>query len=188
VDLLDQGTGEARRASSFLRADGYFFDLASTSVLKRAIRTLWIVLDEMDLCGFPCTAPGGLTKGIMAPCKGLKEIAQKFGQEQVQKSRRSYDIRSLGLAKMDARRPRSDLGYAHLKEEEFPGTESLKDTLNWALPYWQKRIVPRLRDGNHVMISAHENSLRALVKYLNDISGDEILGLNIPAGYSSVSK
>ncbi len=188
VDLSDRGIWEAHRASSLLKAEGYPFDGAHTSVLKRAIRTLWIVLDGMDLMWIPVRRSWHLNERHYGALQGLdkRKTAEIYGQDQVRKWRRSYDVRPPALAETDSRHPKFDPRYAHLREEELPGTESLKDTLNRVLPYWHETIVPNLRDGKHVLISAHGNSLRALVKYLDNISGDEIVGLNIPTGFPLV--
>jgi len=188
VDLSDHGIWEAHRASSLLKGEGYSFDVAYTSVLKRAIRTLWIVLDGMDLMWIPVYRSWRLNERHYGALQGLdkRETAERYGQEQVQKWRRSYDIRPPALAETDSRHSKFDPRYAHLKAEELPGTESLKDTLNRVLPYWHETIVPRLRDGQHVLVSAHGNSLRALVKYLDNISDEEITGLNIPTGFPLV--
>jgi len=188
VDLSEHGIWEAHRASRLLKAEGYSFDVAYTSVLKRAIRTLWIVLEEMDLMWIPVYRSWRLNERHYGALQGLdkRETAEKYGQGQVQKWRRSYDIRPPALAETDNRRPKFDPRYAHLKENELPSTESLKDTLNRVLPYWHETIVPNLRDGLHVLISAHGNSLRALVKYLDNISDEEITDLNIPTGFPLV--
>jgi 2,3-bisphosphoglycerate-dependent phosphoglycerate mutase len=188
VDLSDHGIWEAHRASSLLKAEGYSFDVAYTSVLKRAIRTLWIVLDEMDLSWIPVYRSWRLNERHYGALQGLdkRETAERYGQGQVRKWRRSYDIRPPALVETDSRHPKFDPRYAHLKEEELPISESLEDTLNRVLPYWHETIVPRLMDGQHVLVSAHGNSLRALVKYLDKISDDEIIGLNIPTGFPLV--
>jgi 2,3-bisphosphoglycerate-dependent phosphoglycerate mutase len=188
VDLSDHGIWEAHRACGLLRAEGYSFDVAHTSVLKRAIRTLWIVLDGMDLMWIPVYRSWRLNERHYGALQGLdkRKTAEIYGQAQVQKWRRSYDILPPALAETDNRHPKFDPRYAHLKEEELPGAESLKDTLNRVLPYWHETIGPSLLDGKHVLISAHGNSLRALVKYLDNISDDEIPELNIPTGFPLV--
>ena len=184
VDLCDHGKLEARKAGRLLRAEGYSFDVAYTSVLKRAIRTLWIVMDEMDLMYIPVYRSWRLNERHYGALQGLnkKDMAKKFSPEQVLKWRRSFDIRPPNLTQTDSRHPRFDLRYAHLKEAELPRAESLKDTLYRVLPYWHETIAPNLRAGKKVLISAHGNSLRALVKYLDNVSDDEVVGLNIPTG------
>ena len=184
VDLSDQGIQEAYRAGKLLKAVGYSFDAAYTSVLKRAIRTLWIVLDEMDLMWIPVYRSWRLNERHYGDLQGInkQDTVERYGHEQVQKWRRGYVIRPPSLTRTDSRHPRFDPRYAHLKEEELPGSESLRDTLRRVLPYWHEAIVPNLRDGKNVLVTAHGNSLRALVKHLDNISDDEIVGLNIPTG------
>jgi 2,3-bisphosphoglycerate-dependent phosphoglycerate mutase len=184
VDLSDQGIREAHQAGKVLKAEGYIFNVAYTSVLKRAIRTLWIVLDEMDLMWIPVHCSWRLNERHYGALQGLnkKATAQKYGAEQVHIWRRSYDVQPPVLAVTDPRHPRFDPRYAHLKEEELPCTESLKDTLNRVLPYWHNAIVPSLREDKTILISAHGNSLRALVKYLDNVSDEDIMELNIPTG------
>lgn len=188
VDLSDQGIQEARTAGKVLKAEGYSFDVTYTSVLKRSIRTLWIVLDEMDLMWIPIHCSWKLNERHYGALQGLnkREITEKYGPEQVQKWRRSYAIQPPALDKTDHRHPRFDPRYADLKEEELPDTESLKDTLNRVLPYWHETIAPTLKEGKKVLISAHGNSLRALVKYFDNISDEEIVELNIPTGFPLV--
>jgi 2,3-bisphosphoglycerate-dependent phosphoglycerate mutase len=184
VDLSDHGMLEARKAGQLLKAEGYSFDVAYTSVLKRAIRTLWIVMDEMDLMWIPVYRSWRLNERHYGALQGLNKqnMAKKYSPEQVQKWRRSFGIRPPDLIQTDSRRPRFDTRYAHLKEEELPSAESLKDTLQRVLPYWHEIIMPNLKAGKKVLISAHGNSLRALLKYLDNISDDEVVGLNIPTG------
>jgi 2,3-bisphosphoglycerate-dependent phosphoglycerate mutase len=184
VDLSDQGVREAHQAGKVLKAGGYAFNTAYTSVLKRAIRTLWIVLDEMDLMWIPVHCSWRLNERHYGALQGLnkKATAQKYGDEQVHIWRRSYDVRPPALAVTDPRHPRFDPRYADLKEEELPCTESLKDTLNRVLPYWNNAIAPSLREDKTILISAHGNSLRALVKYLDNVSDENIMELNIPTG------
>jgi 2,3-bisphosphoglycerate-dependent phosphoglycerate mutase len=184
VDLSEQGIREAYQVGKMLKAEGYIFNVAFTSVLKRAIRTLWIVLDEMDLMWIPVYRTWKLNERHYGALQGLnkKTTADKHGAEQVHIWRRSYDIRPPALAITDPRHPRFDPRYAQLKEEEMPCTESLKDTLSRVLPYWNKAIVPSLRENKIVLISAHGNSLRALVKYLDNISDKDIIKLKIPTG------
>jgi 2,3-bisphosphoglycerate-dependent phosphoglycerate mutase len=188
VDLSDQGIGEAYQAGRLLKTQGYSFDVAYTSVLKRAIRTLWIVLDEIDLMWIPVYRSWRLNERHYGALQGLnkRDTAEKYGHELVQKWRRSYDVRPPALATTDHRHPRFDPRYAHLKEEELPSTESLKDTLSRVLPYWHETIVTSLKQGKKVFISAHGNSLRALVKYFDNISDGEIVGLNVPTGFPLV--
>lgn len=188
VDLSDQGIQEACRAGKLLKAAGFSFDAAYTSVLKRAIRTLWIVQDEMDIMWIPVHRSWRLNEKHYGGLQGRnkRDTVERYGHEQVQKWRRSYDVRPPALAKTDRRHPRFDMRYAHLKEEELPCAESLKDTLNRFLPYWEHTMLPRLRRRKNVLVSAHGNSLRALVKHLDNISGDEIAGLNIPTGFPLV--
>lgn len=185
VDLSEQGRAEAHEAGLLLKAEGYFFDIAFTSFLKRAIRTLWIVLDEMDLMWIPVRGSWHLNERCYGALQGLnkKETADKFGDEQVHVWRRSYDIRPPALDEMDDRHPRFDPRYSRIEDPRAaPATESLKDTLARVMPYWDEEIVTELRKGQHVLISAHGNSLRALVKYLDDVSDKDIPDLNIPTG------
>lgn len=188
VDLSPSGLNEAKRAGEILRDDGYTFDVAYTSVLKRAIRTLWIALDELDLMWIPVYRSWRLNERHYGALQGLykKETAEKYGQEQVHQWRRSYAVRPPVLEPDDERHPRFDPRYVHLKPEEIPAAECLKDTLERVLPYWHEVIVPALKRGERVLIAAHGNSLRALVKYLDDVSEDEITGLNIPTGFPLV--
>jgi 2,3-bisphosphoglycerate-dependent phosphoglycerate mutase len=184
VDLTEQGIHEAHEAGRLLKADGYTFDLAHTSVLKRAIRTLWITLDEMDLMWIPVYRCWRLNERHYGALQGLnkKDTAEKFGMEQVHIWRRSYDTPPPGLDEADERFPGRDPRYAGLKPEEVPRTESLKMTLERVLPYWHETIVPDLRAGKRVLIAAHGNSIRALVKYLDKIPDEVITELNIPTG------
>jgi 2,3-bisphosphoglycerate-dependent phosphoglycerate mutase len=184
VDLSDQGIREARLAGKVLKAEGYTFSVAYTSVLKRAIRTLWIVLDEMDLMWIPVHRSWRLNERHYGALQGLdkKATAQQYGAEQVHIWRRSYDVRPPALAVTDPRHPRFDPRYADLDPAELPCTESLKDTLNRVLLYWNSTIVPSLREDKTILISAHGNSLRALVKYLDNVSDEDIMKLNIPTG------
>jgi len=184
VDLSDQGIQEAHWAGKLLKSEGYSIDAAYTSLLKRAIRTLWIVLDEMDLMWIPVHRSWRLNERHYGALQGLdkQDTANKYGYEQVQIWRRSYDTPSPALAETDSRHPSCDRRYFHLQKEELPCTESLKDTLNRVLPYWNEAIVPKLIEGKKVLISAHGNSIRALVKHLNNIRDEDIIGLNIPTG------
>jgi 2,3-bisphosphoglycerate-dependent phosphoglycerate mutase len=184
VDLSVNGREEAREAGVVLRAEGYTFDQAYTSVLKRAIRTLWIVLDEMDLMWIPVERSWRLNERHYGALQGLNkaETAAKFGEEQVKIWRRSYAISPPPLEASDERYPGRDPRYRSLSAEELPLTECLKDTVARFLPYWLGTIAPAIRQGRKVLIAAHGNSLRALVKYLDEISEADIVELNIPTG------
>jgi 2,3-bisphosphoglycerate-dependent phosphoglycerate mutase len=184
VDLSDQGRREAKSAGELLKADGYAFDVAYTSVLKRAIRTLWIALDELDLLWIPVERSWRLNERHYGALQGLNkaETAAKFGEAQVKIWRRSYDIPPPALERSDPRFPGNDPRYRDLLPAELPLTECLKDTVARFLPYWHGEIAPAIKAGNRVIIAAHGNSLRALVKYLDDVSEQDIVGLNIPTG------
>jgi 2,3-bisphosphoglycerate-dependent phosphoglycerate mutase len=184
VDLSEKGREEAREGGRVLKAEGYTFDVAYTSVLKRAIRTLWIVLDEMDLMWIPVHRAWQLNERHYGALQGLNkaETAAKFGEDQVKIWRRSYDIRPPALETDDERFPGRDPRYAGLSKEQLPLTECLKDTVERFLPYWHETIAPAIQSGKKVLIAAHGNSLRALVKYLDDIPEEEIVELNIPTG------
>ena len=184
VDLTKQGIEEAKRAGQELRARGFTFDLAYTSVLKRAIRTLWMVQDEMDLMWIPVHRSWRLNERHYGALQGLNkaETASKFGDAQVLVWRRSYDIPPPALEPSDPRFPGNDPRYAGLSAAELPRTECLKDTVARFLPYWRETIAPRVAAGDKAIIVAHGNSLRALVKYLDGIGDAEIVGLNIPTG------
>lgn len=184
IDLSEQGIQEAHRAARLLRKAGCTFDMAYTSVLKRAIRTLWIVLDDLDMLWLPVHRSWRLNERHYGALQGLnkQETAYEFGEEKVMLWRRSYAVRPPALAQDDERHPRFDPRYAHLRLQDLPGTESLQDTLNRVLVYWQEAIVPELARGQKVLVAAHGNSLRALVKHLDDIPDEEIPGLNIPTG------
>jgi 2,3-bisphosphoglycerate-dependent phosphoglycerate mutase len=184
VDLSEQGIAEAHEAGRLLRDGGYEFDVAYTSVLKRAIRTLWIALDELDRMWIPVHNSWRLNERHYGALQGLNkaETAAEFGEEQVHKWRRSYDIPPPALTTDDPRFPGRDPRYASLTDDELPRTESLKETVARFLPYWHDAIAPAIRDGRRVLIAAHGNSLRALVKYLDRISDEDIVGLNIPTG------
>ena len=184
VDLTEQGRREALEAGRLLIEEGFRFDLAFTSVLKRAIRTLWIVLDEMDLMWIPVERSWRLNERHYGALQGLDKAAtvEKHGAEQVKIWRRSYDIPPPPLARDDERHPRFDPRYAALEAAEIPATESLKDTLARVLPYWESRIAPELRADHDVLVVAHGNSLRALVKMLDGMSDREIVEFNIPTG------
>ncbi len=184
VDLSAKGLAEAKQAGKILKEQRFTFDVAFTSVLKRAIRTLWIVLDEMDLMWIPVYRSWRLNERHYGALQGLNkaEMAAKFGEDQVLIWRRSYDLRPPALEKTDARFPGNDPRYRDLSEKELPLTECLKDTVNRFLPYWHETIAPTIKAGKRVIIAAHGNSLRALVKYLDNIPDEEIVQLNIPTG------
>ena len=184
VDLSERGREEAKRAGETLKAEGYVFDLAYTSVLKRAIRTLWMTLDELDLMWIPVTKAWQLNERHYGALQGLNkaETAAQFGDEQVLVWRRSYDVPPPVLTEDDPRFPGKDPRYASLTKDELPLTESLKETVARVVPYWHQYIVPDIKAGKRVVIAAHGNSLRALVKYLDDMSEDAIIKLNIPTG------
>jgi len=184
VDLSEKGFEEARRAGQLLKALGYTFDIAYTSVLKRAIRTLWITLDEMDLMWIPVINSWRLNERHYGALQGLNksEMAEQFGEQQVLLWRRSYDTPPPPLEKTDERYPGSDPRYRDLTQAELPVTECLKDTVARFIPYWENTIAHTIQSGKKVLITAHGNSLRALVKYLDNISDEEIVGLNIPTG------
>ena len=184
VDLSEKGVEEAHTAAKLLKEGGYTFDVAFTSVLKRAIRTLWIVLEDMDLMWIPVERSWRLNERMYGDLQGLNkaETAEKFGGEQVHIWRRSYDTPQPEMARNDERHPGKDRRYADMPIDEVPGTECLKDTVERFMPYWIDTIVPVIKAGKRVVIAAHGNSLRALVKYLDNISDEEIPGLNIPTG------
>ncbi len=184
VDLSPKGLEEARAAGRQMLHDGYIFDVAYTSVLKRAIRTLWLALDEMDLMWIPIHNTWRLNERHYGALQGLNklETVQRHGEEQVKIWRRSYDIRPPALSPDDPRAPHRDPRYAKFKPGEAPLTECLKDTVDRVLPYWNETIAPAVRAGERVLIASHGNSLRALVKYLDKIPDQEIVGLNIPTG------
>jgi 2,3-bisphosphoglycerate-dependent phosphoglycerate mutase len=184
VDLSETGLAQAKEAGEVLKRDGYVFDVAYTSVLKRAIRTLWIALDEMDLMWIPVHRSWRLNERHYGALQGLNksETAEKFGEDQVKIWRRSYDIRPPALTPDDERYPGRDPRYANLSMDELPLTECLKDTVERFLPYWHQTIAPDVMAGKKVVIAAHGNSLRALVKYLDNMSEAEIVELNIPTG------
>jgi 2,3-bisphosphoglycerate-dependent phosphoglycerate mutase len=184
VDLSEKGIREAREAGRILREQGYYFDIAFTSVLKRAIRTLWIVLDEIDLMWIPVHNSWRLNERHYGALQGLykAKMMEEFGEEQVQIWRRSYDVAPPALDKTDIRYSGNDPKYKELNGKDIPLTESLKDTITRFLPYWHDTISPSIKSGKHVIIAAHGNSLRALIKYLDHIDKQEIVKLNIPTG------
>ena len=184
VDLSEAGLSEAHAAGRLLKQEGYAFDLAHTSVLKRAVRTLWIVLDEMDLLWIPVYRSWRLNERHYGALQGLDkaETAARHGAEQVHAWRRSYDVRPPALEESDPRWPGREARYAGLAKEELPLSECLKDTVERFLPYWREAIVPQFEEGRRVLVAAHGNSLRALVKHLDGVSDGDIPGLNIPTG------
>ena len=184
VDLSERGFAEARRAGRLLKSEGYVLDVAFTSLLKRAVRTLWIALDEMDLMWIPVHHSWRLNERHYGALQGLNkaETAEKFGDAQVKIWRRSYDVRPPALTRGDAGWPGRDPRYRDLELQDIPLTECLKDTVARFLPCWHNAIAPAVQSGRRVIIAAHGNSLRALVKFLDNISDDEIVELNIPTG------
>jgi len=184
VDLSEKGRQEAKEGGVVLKAEGYTFDMAYTSVLKRAIRTLWTILDEMDLMWIPVERSWRLNERHYGALQGLNkaETAAKFGEAQVKIWRRSYDIQPPALEPDDERFPGRDPRYAGLSPADLPFTECLKDTVARFLPYWHGTIAPAVQSGRKVLVAAHGNSLRALVKYLDGISDHDIVELNIPTG------
>jgi 2,3-bisphosphoglycerate-dependent phosphoglycerate mutase len=184
IDLNEKGIEEAHQAGKLLLAEGFTFDIAYTSVLTRAIRTLWIVMEEMNLMWIPVVRTWRLNERHYGALQGLNkaETAQKHGAEQVHLWRRSYDVPPPPLNLDDPRHPRFDPRYANMDPALLPGTESLKITLERVLPFWCDAIVPQILAGTKVLIAAHGNSLRAMVKHLDQISDVDIPGLNIPTG------
>ncbi len=184
VDITEQGRAEAKLAGELLKAEGFQFDLVYTSVLKRAIRTMWITLDELDQMWLPVERSWRLNERHYGSLQGLNkaETTAQYGEDQVMQWRRSYDIPPPEMPAEDPGHPSHDRRYAHLDPHLLPGTESLKITLDRVLPYWDDAIAPHVHDGKTVLIVAHGNSLRALVKYLDNISDEDILKLNIPTG------
>jgi 2,3-bisphosphoglycerate-dependent phosphoglycerate mutase len=184
VDLSDKGIAEAKEAGRTLKERSYLFDVAFTSMLKRAIRTLWLVLDEMDLMWIPVFRSWRLNERHYGALQGMNkaEMAAEVGEDQVHTWRRSYDVRPPALDRRDRRYPGNDPRYRELDEKDLPLTESLKDTVGRFMPYWHEVLAPELKSGKHAIVSAHGNSLRAMVKYIDDISDDEIPNVNIPTG------
>ncbi len=184
MDLSDKGREEAKKAGQTLKKEGYVFDVAYTSVLKRAIRTLWTVLDEMDLMWIPIHNSWRLNERHYGALQGLNksETAAKYGEDQILIWRRSYDIPPTPLTRDDERYPGNDPRYKSMDPKDIPLTECLKDTVARFLPYWHETIAPAIKSGKRVVIAAHGNSLRALVKYLDNISEADIVKLNIPTG------
>jgi len=183
VDLTDTGVAQAKQAGQLLKADGYDFDVCYTSVLKRAIRTLWHTLDEMDRTWLPVQKCWQLNERHYGALQGLNkaETAKKFGDEQVLVWRRSYDTPPPALESGDPRSEKSDRRYAGA-ENHVPLTECLKDTVERVVPFWNEAIAPTIKSGQRVVIAAHGNSIRALIKYLDGVSDNDIVGLNIPNG------
>ena len=184
VDLSEKGVAEAQKAGQVLKEQGFTFDVAFTSLLKRAIRTLWLTLDDMDLMWIPVHRSWRLNERHYGALQGLNkaETAQKYGDDQVLVWRRSYDTPPPALEKSNPHYPGNDPRYGDLSEKELPLTECLKDTVARFLPYWHETIAPTIQSGKRVIIAAHGNSLRALVKYLDEVSEEEIVKLNIPTG------
>ncbi|MFH1379929.1 MAG: 2,3-diphosphoglycerate-dependent phosphoglycerate mutase [bacterium] len=184
VDLSQKGIKEAHDAGKLIKEQGFSFDVAYTSVLKRAVRTLWITLDELNLMWIPVYRSWRLNERHYGSLQGLNklETAAKYGDEQVLIWRRSYDIPPQALEKNDPRYPGNDPAYKELDEKDIPVTECLKDTAARFLPYWNETIAPTVKQGKKVLIVAHGNSLRALVKYLDNVSDENIVKLNIPTG------
>jgi 2,3-bisphosphoglycerate-dependent phosphoglycerate mutase len=184
VDLSEKGMSEAEKGGLVLKKEGFVFDVAYTSVLKRAIRTLWTVLDKMDLMYIPVYNSWRLNERHYGSLQGLNksEMAAKFGDDQVLVWRRSYDVPPPPLEANDPRSPKNDPRYKNMDSKDIPLTECLKDTVARFLPYWHETIAPAIKSGKRVIIAAHGNSLRALVKYLDNISDEEIVHLNIPTG------
>jgi len=184
VDLTATGIEQAKQSGRLLKAEGYDFDVAYTSVLKRATRTLWHTLDELDRTWLPVVHSWRLNERHYGALQGLNkaETAKKYGDEQVLIWRRSYNVPPPPLEPNDPRCERSDVRYAKLAPEQVPLTECLKDTVARVLPFWNESMAPAIRAGRRLVVSAHGNSIRALVKYLDGISDDDIVGLNIPNG------
>ncbi len=184
VDLTPTGVEQAKNAGRLLKAEGYEFDLAYTSVLKRATRTLWHCLDEMDRTWLPVVHSWRLNERHYGALQGLNkgDMAKQYGEAQVLQWRRSYDTPPPALEATDPRSERSDLRYAKLQPDQVPLTECLKDTVARVLPYWNESVAPAIKAGKRVVIAAHGNSIRALVKYLDNIADDAIVGVNIPNG------
>jgi 2,3-bisphosphoglycerate-dependent phosphoglycerate mutase len=184
VDLTDTGLEQAKSAGQLLRAAGFDFDVAYTSVLKRATRTLWHVLDEMDRTWLPVVNNWRLNERHYGALQGLNkaDMARQYGEAQVLAWRRSYDVPPPPLDPADPRCERGDLRYARLKPEQVPLTECLKDTVARVMPFWNEALAPALKSGRRLVVAAHGNSIRALVKYLDGMSDQDIVGLNIPNG------
>lgn len=184
VDLSPTGLAEAKKAGAILKHHGFEFDVAYTSLLKRAIRTLWLILDGMDLMWISVHRSWRLNERHYGALQGLnkKEVADCLGEDKVRQIRRSYDLRPAALEKDDPRYPGNDPRYRNLSDSEIPCTESLKDTIERMLPYWHETIAPAIRSGKRVIVSAHGNSLRGLEEYLDGLSPEEVVNLEIPTG------
>ncbi len=184
VDLTEAGREQARQAGELLKANGFSFDIAFCSVLKRAIRTLWIVLDTMDSVHIPVGKTWRLNERHYGALQGLNkaETAAQYGDEQVMVWRRAYSIGPDPVAEDDSRHPKNDPRYANLKPEQLPATECLEQTVERVVPFWNDSIAPAIRSGRNVLITAHGNSLRALIKHLDNISEEDIVHLNLPTG------
>jgi 2,3-bisphosphoglycerate-dependent phosphoglycerate mutase len=184
VDLTDTGIAQAKKAGQLLKAEGYEFDVAYTSVLKRAIRTLWHTLDEMDRTWLPVVHSWRLNERHYGALQGLNkaDMAKKYGDEQVLVWRRSYDTPPPALEATDPRSERGDIRYSKLKPGDVPLTECLKDTVERVIPFWNESMAPAIKAGKRIVVAAHGNSIRALIKYLDNISEADIVGLNIPNG------
>lgn len=184
VDLSEKGLREAKAAGELLTKEGFVFDVAYTSVLRRAIRTLWIILDEMNLMWIPIHNSWKLNERHYGSLQGLNksDMAAQFGEEQVLKWRRSYDVPPPAIEVTDERYEGKNPVYCNLAEGEYPLTECLKDTVGRVIPYWENEILPQLKAGKRVIVVAHGNSLRSLVKHLDAIGDTEIVSLNIPTG------
>ena len=184
VDLSEKGVEEAHDAGRLLKQEGFTFDVAHGSVLKRAIRTMWIALEELDLTWIPQQLSWRLNERHYGALQGLNksEMAERFGAEQILVWRRSYDTPPPPLEKSDPRYPGNDRRYAGMQPDEIPVTECLKDTVTRFLPYWNDTIAPQVKAGKRVIVVAHGNTIRALVKYLDNVSEKDIVGLNIPTG------
>lgn len=184
IDLSPEGIAQAETAGKILREQGYAFDLAYTSLLKRAVRTLWIVLDRMDLMWLPTRNSWRLNERHYGALQGLNksEMAKKYGEEQVFIWRRSYDVRPPELSLGDSSHPANDPRYMREPRESIPSCESLKDTYNRAVPYWESEIAPQVKKGRNILVAAHGNSLRVIVKHLDNISDEDISKTNIPTG------
>lgn len=184
VDLSEKGVAEARSGGQILKDEGYTFDVAYTSVLKRAIRTLWCVMDEMDLMWIPVFRDWRLNERHYGDLQGLNkaDTAAKYGDDQVLIWRRSYDTRPPALEESDERHPQHDPRYAGLNSADRPACECLKDTVERFLPFWHETLAPALRSGRKVLVAAHGNSIRAFVKYVDGVSDEDIISVNIPTG------
>lgn len=184
VDLSEKGFAEAKEAGQVLKADGYVFDFAYTSLLKRAIHTLWGILDELDQAWLPVEKSWRLNERHYGALQGLNkaETAEKYGDEKVKQWRRGFAITPPELTREDERFPGHDPRYASLSDAELPTTESLALTIDRVIPYWNEMILPRMKNGERIIIAAHGNSIRAMVKFLDNLSEEEILELNIPTG------